>query len=109
MVSARVESDTPFASLRIMLVIDQRHRIRDVIGVDPYFRLSAVILLSIDHSAEGVGVFECNLVVGAGYIENFKTLAVSYEPGIFFVLPWVGESYAFRRDAFLCVSMDTEH
>ena len=49
------------------------------------------------------------MVVFGGYIENFKTLAVSYDPGILFILPWVGESYAFRRDAFLCVSMDTEH
>ena len=77
MVSARVESDTSFASLRITLVVDQRHRIRDVMGVAACFRRSAVILPIIDHSAEAVGVFECDFVVGAGYIENFKTLAVS--------------------------------
>ena len=109
MVPARVEPDTCFVSLRITLIIDQRHRIRDIMGVAPCFRLSAVILPSIDHSAEAVGVFECKLVVSAGYIENLKTLAVSYAPGIFFLLPWAGESYAFRRDAFLCGSMDTEH
>ena len=72
MVSARVESDPSFASLRITLVVDQRHRIRDVMGVAPCFRLSAVILRSIDHSAEAVGVFECNLDVGAGYIKTSR-------------------------------------
>ena len=49
------------------------------------------------------------MVVRVDYIENFKTLAVSYEPGIFFVVLWVGKSCTLRRDAFLRVSMDTEH
>ena len=78
-------------------------------GAAPCIRLAAVILPSIDHSAETLGVFEYNLIVRAGYIENFKTLVVSYQAGIFLELPLLGECYASRRDAFLRISMETEH
>ena len=78
-------------------------------GVAPCIRLAAVILPSIHHSAETVGRLEYDLIVCAGYIENFKKLVVSYQAGIFLELPSICECYASRCDAFLRISIETEH
>ena len=78
-------------------------------GAAPRIRRAASILPSINHSAETLGVSDCNLVDRAGYLENFKKLVVFYEAGIFFELPSVGKCYASRRDTFPHISKKTQH